>query len=181
MEKLNVAFIGLSCRGRSLMKTTLKFIKEVQIVAVCDVYEDRIQDAIALCEELGGYKGYGLALAVEFFSSILQDGSYGKALSGKDENGNIRPYHLGHWFIAIDTDHFMGEDVARKKAGDISRSIRASKKAPGSGKIRTAGEREYEISLTREDGVPINESVQKEITEVRDELGLYQYKFPWEE
>ena len=29
-------------------------------------------------------------------------------------------------------------------------------------------------------GVPINESVQKEMTEVRDELGLTQYKFPWE-
>ena len=40
-------------------------------------------------EDLGGYKGYGFALAVEFFSSILQDGAYGKALDGKDENGNI--------------------------------------------------------------------------------------------
>ena len=26
----------------------------------------------------------------------------------------------------------------------------------------------------------INESVQKEMNEVRDELGLTQYKFPWE-
>ena len=56
MEKLNVAFIGAGCRGRSLMKTCLKFIKEVQIVAVCDLYEDRVQDAVALCEERGGYK-----------------------------------------------------------------------------------------------------------------------------
>ena len=74
-------------------------------------------------------------MAVEFFSSILQDGAYGKDLDGKDENGNIRPYQLGHWFIAIDTDHFMGEDIARKKAGDISRSMRASKKAPGAERI----------------------------------------------
>ena len=33
---------------------------------------------------------------------------------------------------------------------------------------------------TRKDGVPINESVQKEIVAIRDELGLTQYKFPWE-
>ncbi len=132
-------------------------------------------------ESLGGYKGYGFAMAVEFFASILQDGSYGKALSGKDENGNRCRYQLGHWFIAIDTDHFMGEEVARKKAGDISRSIRASKKAPGVDRIYTAGEKEYEIRLARKDGVPINESVQKEITAVRDELKLTQYKFPWEE
>ena len=56
MEKLNVAFVGLSCRGRSLMKTILKFIPDVHIVAVCDLYEDRVQNAIALCEERCGYK-----------------------------------------------------------------------------------------------------------------------------
>ena len=131
-------------------------------------------------EDLGGYKGYGFALAVEFLSSILQDGEYGKALDGKDENGNIRPYHLGHWFIAIDTDHFMGEEVARKKAGDICRSMRESKKMPDADRIYTAGEKEYEISIARKDGVPINESVQKEIIAVRNELGLLRYKFPWE-
>lgn len=132
-------------------------------------------------EALGGYKGYGFAMAVEFFSSILQDGAYGKDLDGKDENGNIRPYHLGHWFIAIDTNHFLGEELARKKAGDIIRSIRASKKAPGETRIYTAGEKEYEIWMQRKDsGVPINESVQAEINAVREELGLTQYVFPWD-
>ncbi|MBQ6893446.1 MAG: Ldh family oxidoreductase, partial [Clostridia bacterium] len=132
-------------------------------------------------EDLAGYKGYSFALVVEFLSSILQDGAYGKDLDGKDENGNIRPYQLGHWFLAIDTDHFLGEDVARKKAGEITRSMRASKKAPGAERIYTAGEKEYEIRLSRAAGVPINESVQKEIVEVRDALGLTQYKFPWED
>ncbi len=131
-------------------------------------------------EALGGYKGYGFALAVEFFSSVLQDGAYGKALDGKGENGEKVPYHLGHFFIAIDTNHFLGEDVCRKKAGDIIRSIRASKKAPGQDRIYTAGEKEYEIWQSRKDsGVPINESVQKEMSKVRDDLGL-DYKFPWE-
>ena len=132
-------------------------------------------------EALGGYKGYGFALAVEFLSSILQDGAYGKDLDGKDENGNIRPYQLGHWFIAIDTEHFMGEAVARRKAGEICRSMRASKKAPGCERIYTAGEKEHEIRVARKDGVPINKSVQKEIIQIRDELGLTQYKFPWED
>jgi len=91
------------------------------------------------------------------------------------------PYHLGHFFIAIDTDHFLGEDVCRKKAGDILRSMRASKKAPGAERIYTAGEKEYEIEQARANGVPINESVQKELIQVRDELGLTQYKFPWED
>ena len=132
-------------------------------------------------EALGGYKGYGFALVVETLSAVLQDGMYGKDLDGKDENGNIRPYHLGHFFIAIDTEQFMGEDVCRKKAGDILRAIRASKKAPGAERIYTAGEKEYEIWLSRkESGVPINESVQQEMIRVRDEYGLTDYVFPWE-
>ena len=132
-------------------------------------------------EALGGYKGYGFALFVEFLSSILQDGMYGKDLDGKDAEGNIRPYHLGHFFIAIDTNHFLGEEIARKKAGDIIRSMRASKKAPGEERIYTAGEKEYEIWLQRKDsGVPINESVQAEMNKVREDLGLTQYTFPWD-
>ncbi len=131
-------------------------------------------------EALGGYKGYGFALAVEFLSCILQDGAYGKALDGKDEEGGSRPYQLGHWFLAIDTDHFMGEATARRKAGEITRSMRASKKMPGAERIYTAGEKEYEIGLARKDGVPINESVQRELVEIRDRLGLAQYRFPWE-
>ncbi len=131
-------------------------------------------------EALGGYKGYGFAMFVEFLSSILQDGAYGKDLDGKDAEGNIRPYQLGHFFIAIDTDHFLGEEIARKKAGDIIRGVRASKKAPGEDRIYTAGEKEHEIWLQRKDsGVPINESVQKEMNQVRDDLGL-DYIFPWE-
>ncbi len=145
------------------------------------------EGSAALCtvggigEELGGYKGYGFALFVEFLSSVLQDGAYGKDLDGKDENGNIRPYHLGHFFIAIDTNHFLGEDICRKKAGDIIRGVRASRKSPDATRIFTAGEKEYEIWKQRENsGVPINESVQSEINAVRDELGL-DYTFPWEE
>ena len=132
-------------------------------------------------ESLGGYKGYGFAMVVELLSAALQDGNYGKALDGKDENGKIMPYHLGHFFIAIDTEHFLGEELTRKKAGEIIRTVRASKKAPGCERIYTAGEKEYEIWKQRENsGVPINEAVQKEINEVRDKLGL-SYVFPWED
>ena len=132
-------------------------------------------------EELGGYKGYGYAMIIELLSAVLQDGNYGKALNGKDENGNLVPYHLGHFFLAIDTSKFVGEEETRKKTGEILREVRASKKAPGQKRIYTAGEKEYLVWKERENsGVPINEAVQKEINEVRDKLGL-SYTFPWED
>ena len=59
-------------------------------------------------ETTGGYKGYGYSTVVEILSAALQSGLFLKALDGKDEEGKIRPYHLGHFFIAIDTEAFMG-------------------------------------------------------------------------
>lgn len=132
-------------------------------------------------EALGGYKGYGIALFVEMLCAALSDGWYGKALKGVGPDGEKLPPRLGHFFIAIDTGHFMGEDVCRKKAGDILRGVRASRKAPGAERIYTAGEKEYEIRLARRDGVPINASVQHELNGVRAELGLEsKYRFPWD-
>ena len=159
-----------------------------------EAYEGTSADALkamargeaALCtlggpgEEGCGYKGYGFAMFVELLSAVLQNGHYGQYLTGKDENGNKRPFGLGHFFIAIDTEHFLGEEACRKNAGDIIREVRSVKRAPGEDRIYTAGEKEYEVRLARHAGVPINESVQKEFIAVRDELGL-NYKFPFED
>lgn len=132
-------------------------------------------------EELAGYKGYGYAAVVEILSAALSDANYMKMLTGIGENGEKVPYHLGHFFIAIDTNAFLGEDLFRKKAGDICRALRASQKAPGQDRIYTAGEKEWDVWLQRKDsGVPVNEAVQKELIAVRDALGLTKYTFPWE-
>ena len=131
-------------------------------------------------EELAGYKGYGYATVVEVLSAALQSGNYLKMLSGIGENGEKVPYHLGHFFIAIDTNAFMGVDAFKNTAGDIMRALRASAKAPGQDRIYTAGEKEWDVWQERKDsGVPINEAVQKEMSKVRDELKL-DYVFPWE-
>lgn len=132
-------------------------------------------------EATGGYKGYGYAMVVELLSAILQDGTYGLALDGKDENGKLVPYHLGHFFIAIDTNHFLGEDLVRKKAGEIIRSVRNSTVAPGEKQIYSAGEKEWNTYQERlETGVPIYPAVQKEFMDVRDQMNI-DFKFPWED
>ncbi|MDL2217482.1 Ldh family oxidoreductase [Christensenellaceae bacterium OttesenSCG-928-M15] len=131
-------------------------------------------------EELGGYKGYGYAVVVEVLSAALQAGSFLKTLSDKDENGNYKAGHLGHFFIVIDPEAFLGLEGFKKTTGDILRALRASQKAPGQERIYTAGEKEYLVWLERKDkGVPVGEAVQKEILAVRDALKL-QYVFPFE-
>ncbi len=132
-------------------------------------------------ETLGGYKGYGYTAVVEILSAALQSGIFMRALSGKDEDGNLQPYHLGHFFMAIDTEAFMGADEFKKITGDILRELRASAKMPGQERIYTAGEKEYDVWQERRDkGVPITEAVQKEFIGMRDQYGLTQFTFPFE-
>ena len=130
-------------------------------------------------EELAGYKGYGYATVVEILSAALQQGNYLRMLTGLQDGKKV-PYHLGHFFIAIDTEAFMGADAFKKTAGDILRELRGSQKAPGEERIYTAGEKEWDVWQSRKDsGVPINEAVQKEFSAVRDRFQL-SYTFPWD-
>lgn len=132
-------------------------------------------------EELSGYKGYGYATVVEVLSSALQQGNYLSMLSGLDEEGGKIKYHLGHFFMAIDTEAFMGLDSFKKIAGEIMRELRAAKLAPGEDRIYTAGEKEYLTWMERkETGLAVNESVQKELVTLRDAAGLDDFVFPFE-
>jgi len=74
----------------------------------------------------------------------------------------------------------MGLDTFKETAGGILRDLRGSKKAPGADRIYTAGEKEWIAWNERKDkGVPVGESIQKELISLRDEFKL-DYKFPFE-
>jgi LDH2 family malate/lactate/ureidoglycolate dehydrogenase len=132
-------------------------------------------------DRMAGYKGYGYATAVEILSSALQAGSYLRMLTGIGEQGEPVPHHLGHFFIAINVSEFIEPEEFKKRAGNILRELRASRKAPGCDRIYTAGEKEYLMYLERRDkGVPLNEAMQKILIQVRDEYDLPQYRFSFE-
>lgn len=131
-------------------------------------------------EELAGYKGYGYAAVVEILSAALADGLFMKDLTDKNTDGSRRPYHLGHFFLVINPEFFSGEDVFRKKTGDILRALRSSAKAPGAVRIFTPGEKAHLIREYRKNrGVPVGKSLQKEFRELRDRFSL-PYQFPFE-
>jgi len=131
-------------------------------------------------EENGGYKGYDYATVVEILSAALQQGSYLKALSGFGENGEKRPYRLGHFFMAIDINAFTEPEKFKKTTGNILRDLRNSEKMPGAEKIWTAGEKEYETWLERKNkGAPLNKKLRQQIIELRDKYNL-NYKFDFE-
>ena len=127
-------------------------------------------------EDGAGYKGYGYCTVVEILSAALQAGSYLKMLSGFDAKGNKVPYHLGHFFMAIDIEAFTDINSFKSITGDILRQLRNSQKMPGQERIYTAGEKEYLVYLERKDkGVPVNREVMKELITMRDEQGIKGY------
>ena len=134
-----------------------------------------------LGEATGGYKGYGFTTIVEILSAALAGGPYLKDLSGKAPDGSSQMYRLGHFFFVINPEFFMGLDTFKKTAGGICRGLRDSQKAPGAERIYTAGEKEWLAWQERKDkGVPVGDTIQKEIIEIRDKLNL-PYHFPFED
>lgn len=133
-----------------------------------------------LGEDTAGYKGYGYATVVEVLSAALQNGAFLKALNGTDEQGNKISYPLGHFFIAINIENFMGLAVFKRIAGSIMRELRNSKKSPGEERIYTAGEKEWLAwQYRKEHGCPVPVALQKQMCQIRDRFKM-NYVFPWD-
>jgi L-2-hydroxycarboxylate dehydrogenase (NAD+) len=127
-------------------------------------------------ELLAGYKGYDLATMVEILSASLCAGMFMKDLLGFAEDGSRRPYMLGHFFLAIDVEHFIPLEVSKRITGQIMRVLQNARKAPGEERIYVAGEKEYEKEKTiRRDGIPVNPNLRQELQFMRDELGISGY------
>ncbi|BFH60776.1 Gfo/Idh/MocA family protein [Paenibacillus azoreducens] len=53
MDKIRVGMIGLGARGMGLLKGVILHMKDVEVVAVCDKYEDRCDEAAGAVAETG--------------------------------------------------------------------------------------------------------------------------------
>ncbi len=128
-------------------------------------------------EELAGYKGYDLATIVEILCASLCGGVFMKDLLGFAPDGSRRPYMLGHFFLAIDIQHFIPLEVSRRITGQIMRALQDARKAPGQARIYVAGEKEHEKEQRiRERGVPVNPNLRRELQIMRDELNISGYE-----
>jgi len=128
-------------------------------------------------ELLAGYKGYDLATLVEILSASLCGGKFLKDLLGFAEDGSRRPYMLGHFFLAIDIEHFIPLDVSRRITGQIMRALQNARQAPGQERIYVAGEKEHENEKRiRKQGVPVNPNLRQELQIMRDELNIAGYE-----
>ena len=81
---INACVVGLGGRGRSLTRNVLLNNADINIVAVCDLYEDRVQMTLDLVKEKGGeakgYLDYKEAISNEKLDNIAQITLHNRAL-----------------------------------------------------------------------------------------------------
>jgi LDH2 family malate/lactate/ureidoglycolate dehydrogenase len=124
-------------------------------------------------ELMGGHKGYGLATMVEIFSAAFQNGAYLSMLHDTDHDGNPQLLRIGHYFMAIDVQHFIPLDDFKHITGSMMRELRESRKAVGQPRIYTAGEKEYyNTQRVQAEGVEIPPGVQRALHSLRQELNI---------
>jgi LDH2 family malate/lactate/ureidoglycolate dehydrogenase len=122
---------------------------------------------------MGGHKGYGLSTFVEIFSAAFQNGAYLSMLHDTDHDGNTQFLRIGHFFLAINVEHFIPLEDFKHITGSMMRELRASRKAPEQACIYTAGEKEYINTLRNQaEGVEISPGVQKALQTLRKELEI---------
>lgn len=124
-------------------------------------------------ETTGGHKGYGLATMVEIFSAAFQDGAYLWQLTDTDAEGNPQFLRIGHFFLAMDIEHFIPLEAFKRITGAMMRELRSSPRSPLEPRIFTAGEKEYySTQRVQAEGVEISPGVQRALNALREELKI---------
>ena len=118
---------------------------------------------------IGGYKGYGIALAIDLMSGVMTGSKYGAHFPNPLEH----PTDVGSLFGAISIDSFMDLPEFTASVDTAIREIKNCAKAEGVKRIYVPGEIEMEIRTVRlANGIPIPPVVIREFENLGSELGV---------
>lgn len=119
---------------------------------------------------IGLYKGYGLGLMIEIFSSLLTGMAYGTHINSMYPLDNKRRF-LGHFFISIDVSRFEKIEVFKKRLKRMMEELRNLPTAPGFDKVRVPGDPEKEAYIKRsKNGIPMSKHEVKIFLQLVDDL-----------
>jgi L-2-hydroxycarboxylate dehydrogenase (NAD+) len=115
----------------------------------------------------GGYKGYGLAVAVELFSS---------ALVGADWSTKVKvAFHTegGLYVQALDVAHLRPFNEYLDDLQEVVKNIKKSNQGENKDEIYLPGEKEAEIAAVRTArGIPIDGNLKRELMKVSERFNL---------
>ena len=126
-----------------------------------------------LLAPIGGYKGYGISLAVDFLCGVLTGSNYGAHFPGFLADNMSEPTDVGSFFAAVNVESFMDLPEFTAAIDKAIREIKTSTRADGVKRIYIPGEIEFEMKAERlVHGIPIPEEVVKDFIDLGRELAL---------
>ncbi len=118
-----------------------------------------------------GYKGYGLAVAIEMLSAVLPGSLYGPLVAPMWDTA--APSDLGHFFMAVNVAAFDDPQAFKERARDLLRRLKDAPRADGVTEILVAGEKERAAQeRAHHDGVPLNSKVLRTLTAMASRYGV---------
>jgi LDH2 family malate/lactate/ureidoglycolate dehydrogenase len=133
-------------------------------------YQTRHLTPLGATRELGGHKGYGLAVMVDILSGVLAGAAFADVR--RRDPDPVRP-DIGHFFGAIDIGRFRHLDGFKADMDDLLQTLKASPKAEGQERIYVAGEPEWECEQRRRrEGIPLAPGLVSQLRAVSAEAAV---------
>lgn len=133
--------------------------------------EDPNEAMAGLLLPVGEYKGYGLALVMEVLSSVLAGATFGLSVVPMADASVAQD--VGHFFMAIDIDHFMPQIEFQQRMDTLIQEHRDVPRRPGVERIYLPGEIEHLKRVERlKSGIPLDPYVVEGLTRLGQELQL---------
>jgi LDH2 family malate/lactate/ureidoglycolate dehydrogenase len=127
-------------------------------------YEARRLTPLGATRDLGGHKGYGLAVMVDILSGVLAGAAFGDMRRRDPDPARA---DIGHFFGAIDVARFRDLDAFKADMDDLLQALKDSPKADGQDRIYVAGEPEWECEQRRrQEGIPLAPGLMTQLREV---------------
>ncbi|HEX9339884.1 MAG TPA: Ldh family oxidoreductase [Thermoplasmata archaeon] len=121
-------------------------------------------------EDLGGHKGYGLALMVDVLCGVLSGAATGLQVYADEKRPDV-----GHFFMALDPAAFRSLDEFRRDMDRLAKELKDSPKAHGQDRIYVHGEKSFaRMEKFREEGIALDPKVVESLKKIGTDLGV-----PW--
>jgi len=115
--------------------------------------------------EVGGHKGYGLAVMVHILGGALSGASFSPIRNRTQKPSD--PHNIGHFFLAIDPRAFRAEGEFENDLDQVIDVLHGAKRADPAQPVLVAGDPEMATRAERlRDGVPVPDDLMEQLRAV---------------
>ncbi len=121
--------------------------------------------------EVGGHKGYGLAVMVHILGGALSGASFSPIRNRTQQTSD--PHNIGHFFLAIDPRAFRAEGEFERDLDQVIDVLHQARRADPAQPVLVAGDPEMATRAERlSEGVPIPDDLVEQLRTVAKSAGV---------